>query len=156
MAIQTSYMPKDGKGKLYTSGGDVDVSVLMGKKVTEKIGDGKVDPAGSMIIPAFNITSVITLESTDKVFMTTPVLQTFTTGQSSLVVNGSKTRLEGKKLPADDTTKSLPNPLVGKPIDLNAGTGMLVSTDGSLGNKNKMIGTTDFIGGQIWNMQISK
>jgi hypothetical protein len=156
MAIQSSVMAKDAKGKLYTSGGDVDISVLVGKKVTEKIGDGKVDPAGSMIIPGMTIKSIITLESTGKVIMTTPSIQSMTTGQSSLVVSGTKTRLDGKKLPADDTTKALSNPLVGTPVDLNAGTGILVSTDGSIGNKNKQIGTTDFIGGQIWNMKISK
>jgi hypothetical protein len=156
MAIQSSIMAKDAKGKLYTSGGDVDISVLVGKKVTEKIGDGKVDPAGSMIFQGVTITSVITLESSGKVIMTTPSIQSMTTGQSSLVVSGSGTRLDGKKLPADDTTKALSNPLVGTPVDLNAGTGVLVSTDGSIGNKNKTIGTTDFIGGQIWNMKISK
>jgi hypothetical protein len=156
MAIQSSVMAKDAKGKLYTSGGDVDISVVVGKKAVEKVGDGKVDPAGSMIFPGLTITSIITLESTGKVIMTTPSIQTMTTGQASLVVSGSKTRLDGKKLPADDTTKALSNPLVGTPVDLNAGTGILVSTNGSIGNKSKQIGTTDFIGGQIWNMKISK
>jgi len=156
IAIQSSFMPKDGKGKLYTSGGDVDITVVMGKKMVEKFGDGKVDPAGSMIIPDMTVTSIITLESTGKVIMSQPVVQSFTTGQTSLVVKGSGTRLDGKVLPQDDTTKSLPNPLVGKPIDLNAGTGALVSSDGSVGNKSKSIGVTDLIGGQIWNMQISK
>jgi len=156
MAIQSSVMSKDAKGKLYISGGDVDVSVVIGKKMVEKIGDGTVDPAGSMIIPDMITNSVLTLESTGKVFMTQPSISTMTTGQSSLVASGSGTRLDGKKLPADDTTKSLTNPLVGKPIDLAAGTGILVCTDGSIGNKNKMVGTTDFIGGQIWVMKISK
>jgi hypothetical protein len=155
MAIQSSYIPKDAKGKLYTSGGDVDVSVVVGKKAVATIGDGKVDPAGSMIIP-LTVTSAITLESTGKIFMTTPTFQYMTTGQASLVVKGSKTRLDGKALPADDSTKSLTNPLVGAPIDLAAGTGTLVSTSAVMGNKNKTIGTTDYIGGQIWVMKITK
>ncbi len=112
---RASFMKKDAKGKLYISGGDVDVASVLGKKLVSKIGDGTVDPAGSMIIPAFNITSVITLESTVKVFMTTPVLQTFTTGQSSLVVSGSKTRLEGKKLPADDYRYQYLKAVLGQP-----------------------------------------
>jgi hypothetical protein len=156
-AIQSSSMPKDAKGKLYTSGGDVDVSVVVGaKKAVATIGDGKVDPAGSMIIPSYTTTSVIASTSTGKAFMTTTTIVNLTTGQSSLIVKGTKTRLEGKELPAGDTTKSLSNPLVGKPVDLNAGTGALVGTMAALGIKNKVVGTTDYIGGQIFVMQISK
>ena len=155
-AIQSSFMPKDAKGKLYTSGGDVDVSVMVGAKgAVSTVGDGKVDPAGSMIIP-FTSTSVITQQSTGKAFMTTSTFVYLTTGQSSLIVKGTKTRLEGKALPADDTTKSMPNPMVGKPVNLNAGTGTLVGNMATLGIKSKAVGTTDYIASQIFVMQISK
>jgi len=156
MAIQSSFIPKDAKGKLYTSGGDVDVRLVVGAKgAVATIGDGKIDPAGSMIIP-ITVTSNISLESSGKVIMTTPTFQYMTTGQSSLVVKGTKTRLEGKSLPADDSTKSLTNPLVGQPVDLSAGTGTLVSTSAVIGSKSKTLGTTDYIGGQIWVMKITK
>jgi hypothetical protein len=154
MAIQSSYIAKDAVGKLYTSGGAVDVRVVVGPKGAVATVGGTPGGNGAMIFP-FTLVSVLTLQSTGKVFMTTSTFQYMTTGQSSLVVRGTKTRLEGKRLPADDTTGSLPNPLVGKPIDLTNGTGTLVSTDGALGNKNKVIGTTDFIGGQIWVMKIT-
>ena len=51
-AVKSLTIPKDGKGKLYISGGDVDCSVVQGeKKATVKIGDGKADVKGSLFIP---------------------------------------------------------------------------------------------------------
>jgi hypothetical protein len=79
----------------------------------------------------------------------------FTTGQSYIIFKGTKSRLEGKAMPNDDPTHSLPNPLVGKPVDLNAG-GALVATVGVLNVKNKLLGTTDSIIGEIWVLNISK
>jgi hypothetical protein len=98
----------------------------------------------------------ITLESTGKVVMSLATTSYFTTGTSYLVVRGSKSRLEGKAMPNDDTTKSLPTPLVGKPIDLNAGTGTLVTTSAILGVKNKTLGMIDNITGMIWVMKITR
>jgi hypothetical protein len=154
MADRTTVVLKDAVGKFYPNGGGaVDVSVVAGAKVnTTFSGNGA---PGSMILP-LTLVSVLTLESTGKVFMTTPTFQYMTTGQSSVVAKGSKTRLEGKSYPADDTTKLLPNPLVGKPIDLAAGTGTLVATQASFGNKNKTVGTVDLIGGLVWVMKITK
>ena len=80
----------------------------------------------------------------------------FTTGKSYVVAKGTKSRLEGKAIPNDDTTKSLPTPLVGEPIDLDAGTGTIVATLGTLNVKNKLLGTSDNIAGMIWVMKISK
>jgi len=155
MADRTTVVPKDAVGKLYPNGGAVDVSVVAGAKGPVATIGGNVGPPGSMILPV-TLVSVLTLESTRKVFMTQTTFQYMTTGQSSVVARVSKTRLEGKSIPADDTTKLLPNPLVGKPIDLAAGTGTLVGTQASFGNKNKTVGTIDLIGGLIWVMKITK
>jgi len=156
MSKQTTVLTGDAKGKLYTSGGDVDVSSVMGeKKLTTSIGDGTVDPAGSLVITVATLTTVVA-ESTGKPFMTTNMLLSFTTGKNSIRVSGSKSGLEGKALPANDTTKSLTNPLVGAPVDLAAGTGTLVGTTALMNIKTKLLGELDMMVGEIWVMQISK
>jgi len=147
---------KDAKGKLYTSGGDVDVSQVAATKVTTKIGDGTVDPAGSIVFPSLSVASVIALESTGKVVMTSPTTYTATTGKCYSIAKGSKTRVDGKALPDNDTSKTLPNPLVGKPLDLDGGTGTLVGTGATFGQKNKTFGAVDYLNGFYWVMKISK
>jgi hypothetical protein len=157
MAKEVKVMQKDAKGKLYISGGDVDVTSVQGaKKVTSQIGDGTVDPAGSMILGPITLVSILTLESTGKVFMSTGTTYMMTTGKSYLILKGTKSRMEGKAMPNDDTSKNLPNPLVGKPLDLNAGTGALVGTATVMNSNNKTIGLMDYLNGQLWVMKISK
>jgi hypothetical protein len=155
-AITSLSMPKDAKGKLYISGGDVDVSAVQGeKKATFKIGDGTVD-AGAMIIP-INILMSIKMEDTGKQWMTTLTGGYWTTGKSYIIVKGTKkSKLEGKAQPDNDTSNNLPKPLVGKPVDLAAGTGTLVNVNGLLNTKNKQIGMLDYLNGGVWVMKISK
>jgi hypothetical protein len=153
--LQASVMTADCKGKLYVSGGDVDVSSVLSKKMTTKIGDGTADPKGSLLI-LINTVANLTDKSTGKALMKAPQTNYFTTGKSYCIVKGSKSRLEGKAVPNDDTTKSLPTSLVGQPIDLDAGTGTLVGTSGTLNVQNKLFGVTDSMGGQVWVMKITK
>jgi len=153
--VSSTSMVGDAKGKLYVSGGDVDVSSVLSNKLTSKIGDGTADPAGSLLILMNNVTN-LTDKATGKSLMKAPNTSYFTTGKSYIIVKGSKSRLEGKAMPNDDTTKSLPNPLVGKPLDLNAGTGTLVTTVGALNVKNKLLGMNDNIVGEIFVMKITK
>jgi len=153
-AIRSSLIAKDAKGKVYTSGGDVDVSSVLGKKTTSKIGDGTVDPALSIIIQ-ITLVNNVTDKSTGKLLMSLPTTSYYTTGKSYCVVKGSKSRLEGKAMPNDDTTKTLPNPLVGKPLDVDAGTGTLVTTAGFINAKNKAFGLIDNLTGQVWVMKIT-
>jgi hypothetical protein len=155
MAERTTYVPKDAAGKLYTRGGAVNVTSVMGKKGAVTTIDGAVGPAGSMIIQ-ITLVNNITLESTGQVVISLPITSYFTTGQSHCLVKGTKSGLEGKAMPDDDTTKTLPTPLVGQPVNLDKGTGTLVSTNGTLGIKNKVAGTNDLIEGQIWVMNITK
>lgn len=156
MAIVTPSLAKDAKGKFYINGGDVDVSQVMGeKKLSVKLGDGKADPGGSLIIPII-IVSTVTLESTGKVFMQTKTSTYLTTGQSYTIVKGSKSGLEGKALPDNDTTKSLSKPLVGESLDLDAGTGTLVATSSLMNVKNKTMGIIDYLSSQVWVMKITK
>ena len=153
--VRGSYIKKDAKGKLYVSGGDVDVSSVLSKKQTSKIGDGTADPAGSFLIQIESV-STLTDKSTGKFLMNAPSLSWYTTGKSYCVVKGSKSKLEGKAMPNDDTTKSLTTPLVGKPLDLEAGTGTLLVTTGFLNVKNKALGLLDSLTGQVWVMKITK
>jgi len=154
-AVRGSYIANDAKGKLYVSGGDVDVSSVLSKKQTSKIGDGTADPAGSFLIQ-INTVSTLTDKSTGKFLMNAPSTSWYTTGKSYCIVKGSKTKVEGKALPNDDTTKSLTTPLVGQPLNLDAGTGTLVVTTGVLQVKNKMLGLIDNLTGQVWVMKITK
>jgi hypothetical protein len=117
----------NAKGKLYVSGGDVDVSQVMGEKTAkETIGDGTANAENSLIVPISLV--VTTFGPSGKKMMTFKTLSTWTTGQSRTEVKKSKSGLEGKALPDDSPAGGLPNPLVGAPLDLNAGTGTLVST----------------------------
>jgi len=125
----------NAKGKLYVSGGDVDVSQLMGKKKPkETIGDGTADPEGSLLIPKLKLT--VTVFGPDvgkkkgKKMMSIKTVSTLTTGQSRIVVDEmkkSKSGLADMALP-DNGPEGLPNQLKGVPLDLAAGTGALVST----------------------------
>ena len=147
-------MVKDAIGKLYTSGGDVDVSTVQASSPKVKIGDGTVDPAGSMVIPII-LTRIHTLPSRNmNINKDVKATATWTTGQSTCIVKGSKSGLEGKALPKDDSSGLLPNPLVGVPLDLAAGTGTLVSTDVSYKVANAL-GLVDFLRGGIWVMKIT-
>jgi len=126
----------NAKGQLYVSGGDVDVSQLMGKsKPKETIGDGTADPEGSLLIPKLKLT--VTVFGPDvgkkkgKKMMTIKTLSTLTTGQSRIVVDElkkSKSGLAGLAIPDDGPEGVLPNPLQGSPLDLEAGAVTLVST----------------------------
>jgi len=126
----------NAKGKLYVSGGDVDVSQLMGKsKPKETIGDGTADAEGSLIIPKLKLT--VTVYGPDvgkkkgKKMMSIKTVSTLTTGQSQIVVDEmkkSKSGLAGLALPGDGPEGVLPNPLQGSPLDLEAGAVTLVST----------------------------
>jgi len=143
-------------GKLYTSGGDVDVSsVFNGKKTASKIGDGKVDPAGSLIIPNMTFNDVTTIDETGKTSNLQVEVMTMTTGTATLTIKGSKSKLEGKELPKDDGGKHVPTPMVGAPIDLNAGTGALVGTFAVFGGKAS-VGVIDVMFAGSWTLQISK
>ncbi len=153
--IQTSVMTGDAKGKLYVSGGDVDVSSVLGKKLTSTIGDGTADPAGSMVIQINTMANLID-KSNGKALMKAPQITYFTTGKSYCIVKGSKSKLEGKAIPNDDTTKTLTTPLIGKPIDLDTGTGTFVSAAGALNVANKLFGVSDSLGGQVWVLKIAK
>ena len=155
-ASVVNIMSKDAVGKLYTSGGDVDVSQVAGKKVSTKIGDGTVDPAGSMVFSSLIIQNIISLESTGKVVMQTVTPYAATTGKDYMVAKGSGTKLDGRALPDNDTSKTLPTPLVGSPVDLNAGTGTLVGTYAVTGLKTKAFGLVDYLNGFIFVMKISK
>ena len=141
----------DGTGKLYPSGGAVDVSNVLGAKLASTISGA--GPAGSMIIQMTTVSNLID-KSSGKSLMKVPNLTSFTTGKSYLIVKGTKSRLEGKAVP--DSINGLPNPLVGTPVDLNAGTGTLVATQGGLNVKNKLLGVNDNIVGQVLVMKISK
>ena len=149
MAIKKT-MVKDAIGKLYVSGGDVDVkNVQAEKKLTQTIGDGTTDPAGSLIIPIMLFDR--NYEVVDKgiiIAKDAKWITTLTTGQSSTVIKGSKSALEGKTV--TDTVTSggvLPIPLVGVPVDLAAGTGTLVNVNGLLNVKNKTLGVLDYLNG---------
>ena len=156
MARQSTILAGDAKGKLYVNGGDVDISQVLGeKKLTTKIGDGKEDPEGSLLIPMKTVSQII-MVSTGKTFMKTEMLLNFTTGKSYTIVKGSKSGLEGKAIPDNDTTGTLPKPLVGVPIDLSAETGTMVCTGGTTNIKNKTVGNIDYIMGVIWVMKITK
>ncbi len=154
--ITYSRLSKDAKGKLYVSGGDVDVSnVQAEKKLTSKIGDGKDDPKGSLLI-LFPVVSEIKYKDSGKIFMSTPMTTYFTTGKSYTMVKGSKSGLEGKAIPDNDTTNTLTKPLVGVSLDLEAGTGTMVATTGIMNQKNKTLGMMDYLASQIYIMKITK
>ena len=147
----TTVMAKDAKGKLYISDTDVDVSqVMKGKKPKTKIGDGTADPAGSLLI---DISTKSTQKTRGMVVMTEKSTSTWTTGTSSILIEGSKSALEGMAFP-DDSSGLLPTPLVGVPLDLEAGTGTLVSTLGIM-NMKMMMGKIDILRGQVWVMNIT-
>jgi hypothetical protein len=157
-AVKSLTIPKDGKGKLYiSSGGDVDYSVVQGeKKATVKFGDGKPDVKGSMFIPIITNSNLTSKETGKK--MQVAVQQCYlTTGTCSIIAQGIKGGVNGKSLPDNDTTKTLSKPLMGVPVDLDAGTGTVVSCSASMNAKNTMVnGTVDNITGQVWIMKISK
>jgi hypothetical protein len=149
-------MKKDAVGKYYPKGGaPVDVSVVFGAKGAKTTIGGAAGPAGSMIIP-LTTDDQITLESTKKMVMDTLIPYTFTTGTATIVVQGTKTRLEGKGFPKDDPSKYLPNPLTGSPLDLNAGTGTLVGVGAETGQKNKAFGLVDCLNATVFQMTITK
>lgn len=150
-------MAKDAKGKLYVSGADVDVkNVQAEKKLTQTIGDGTTDPAGSLIIPIMLLNRNYAV--VDKGVTTAKEASwaaTLTTGQSSTIIKGSKSAWEGKVISDDETSGILPKPMVGVAIDLAAGTGTLVVTDCSMNVPLMMTGKTDFPRGYVWKLKIT-
>jgi hypothetical protein len=154
-------MTKNAKGKLYISDTDVDLSHVQGigvKKPKTRIGDGTVDPPGSPII---GMKFVIRHGSGGETLWTDKVTTTWTTGKSSTLVKGAKSWLEGMAFPEDDPSGLLPTPLVGEPLDLDAGTGTLVSTATSKNMKPKVAileaftrtkieGKLHSLRGQVW------
>jgi hypothetical protein len=150
---------------LYVENGDVDVYTLVKKKPKSKIGDGKVDPSaredfqGAMIIQLKSEMSLVVAD-TGKKFMKLKTKSYMTTGTASLVVSGSKTALDGLRMPDDDIsgllTGALRGPagsLQGQPIDLDAGTGTLVGTQGFIKGKTAL-GRSDSITVQVWVLNI--
>jgi len=153
--VKKTVLAKDAKGKLYISGGDVDITQLLGKKLKTQIGDGKADPEGSMILTIDTKTDMI-IKDTGKKLMTTKSQYNFTTGKTRTSASGSKTKLDGRALPDNDTTETLSNPMVGEPVDLKAGTGTLVSTMGFVNIKNKVLGTIDNLAANIWVLKLTE
>jgi hypothetical protein len=155
-------MKGDGKGMLYVENGDVDVFTLVKGKPKSKIGDGKADPEGSLIVKMKSQVTIYVID-TGKKFMKTKTQSYMTTGEASLVVQGSKTPLDGLSLPADDksgllTASSLRGPgggLKGEPLDLDAGTGTLVSTSAVIKGKSAM-GRVDNITSSVYVLSIKK
>jgi hypothetical protein len=154
-------MKGNAKGMLYVENGDVDLYTLVKKKPKTKIGDGKADPEGSMIIQMKSEIKITVVE-TGKKFMKTKSKSYMTTGEASLVVQGSKTKLDGLSLPADDKTGlivgALRGPaggLKGQPLDLDAGTGTLVTTSATMKGKTAL-GRTDSITSQVWVLSIKR
>jgi hypothetical protein len=154
-AITVTQMAKDSKGKLYISGGDVDVVAVQGeKKLTYKLGDGKADPKGSLFVE-LQMASIVTNKATGKLMQNVLLPQLVTTGTASITVQGAKGGLNGKKIP--DNMKGLSNPLAGKVIDLDAGTGTLVGVAAMMNVKNLTLGQPiDAMVASNWVMQISK
>ena len=149
-------MLKDAVGKLYASDTDVDVSAVQAKsKATVKIGDGTNDPKGSMIVNMGLIVAWVATDYGVTAMKEEKVITTLTTGQSSILVKGTKSLLEGKKLPDDDPTGTLPKPLVGAPVDLSGGTGTLVATACFLNQNLMQAGATDILKGFVWTMKIT-
>jgi hypothetical protein len=70
------------------------------------------------------------------------------------VYKGTKSGLEGKAMP-DDSTGVLPTPLVGAPVDLDAGTGTLVFTAAAM-SLGMALGMMDVLNGGKWVMKITK
>src|SRR4030042_306061 len=129
-AVKFSYLKKDGKGKLYVSGGDVDYSIIQGeKKGKVTMGDGTADPEGSLLL-TLNQVSALSLKGSSKKMADVLQVVSLTTGTCSIKAEKVKGGINGKGLPADDTTKLIPIPYKGVPVDLDAGTGSLVSTTG--------------------------
>ena len=147
----TTIMTGDANGKLYTSGGAVDVSSVMGSKLTTTI-DGTVGPPGSLVIP---IATATTVTMAGKPYMNFKMVMYMTTGLNYIIVKGSKSGLEGKALPDADTTGLLSKPMVGKPLNLDAGTGTLAGTTCVMNVKSSQ-GKTDMLIGEVWVMKITK
>jgi hypothetical protein len=148
-------MAKDAVGKYYPkAGAPVNINVVAGAKGSKITFSGS-GAAGSMVIPVTTV-DVISLESTGKVVMQTIIPYTMTTGTAYIIVQGTKTRLEGKAFPDSDKQHVLPSPFQGSAIDLNAGTGTIVGVGVSLGQKNKTFGLVDCVNAMAWTMQISK
>jgi hypothetical protein len=152
----------DGKGMLYVENGDVDVfTAVKGKKAKSKIGDGKADPEGSLIVKTKSQVSIIVID-TGKKFMKTKTSSYMTTGEAHLVVSKSKTPLDGKRLPQDDVSGLLTGSLIGpggglkgQPIDLDAGTGTLVSTSAVIKGKSAL-GRVDNITSSVYVLSITR
>jgi hypothetical protein len=147
-------LKSDGKGMLYKENGDVDLyTVVKGKKGKTKIGDGKVDPSaredfqGAMIVQQKTQITIFVID-TGKKFMKLKSKSYMSTGESHLVVQKTKTKLDGLRLPQDDKSgllKAYIGPgggLSGQPIDLDAGTGTLVSTSATMKGRLRWGGVT--------------
>jgi hypothetical protein len=151
-------MAKNAKGKLYITDTDVDVSQVLGKKKAKKpkFGDGKVDPAGSMVI---DIALTVSQRTMGLNIWQEKLKMTWTTGSASMVVEKSKSSFEGMTFPDDDPTGALPTPFVGAPLVLpegdEIGTGTLVSLAGAMYTK-MIIGKIDVLKGQVWTMKITR
>jgi hypothetical protein len=152
----------DGKGMLYVENGDVDVfTAVKGKKAKSKIGDGQADPEGSMIVKTKSQVTIFVID-TGKKFMKTKTSSYMTTGEAHLVVSKTKTLLDGKRLPQDDVSGLLTGSLIGsggglkgQPIDLDAGTGTLVSTSAVIKGKSAL-GRTDNITSSVYVLSITR
>jgi hypothetical protein len=146
-------MKSNAKGMLYVENGDVDLYTVVKKKGKTQIGDGKADPEGSLILQMKSEVTIFVID-TGKKFMKTKSKSYMTTGQASLVVSGSKTALDGKRLP-EDASSVVPRPLAGVPLNLHAGTGTLVGASAVMKGKSAL-GRTDSITAQVWVLNIKK
>jgi len=157
-AIKFGYLNKDGKGKLYVSGGDVDyAAVTQGKKTKWSFGNGKEDPEGSMLLE-METGSALAIKGTTKVLSKVVQKVYLTTGTCSLIVQNTKGKIDGKKLPDDaKSTKTLPDPFTGEVVDLDEGTGTLLGVSSSMDAKNALAGAMiDNLTANVWVMKISK
>ncbi len=150
-------MVKDAVGKLYISGGDVDVSSVQDeKKLTTKIGDGTTDPAGSLVLPIILNRNYVAVKYGVTMGKEVKITTTLTTGVSSILFKGTKkSKFEGKTLLDIASAGILPNPLVGVPLDLTAGTGTLVCADAYMNMSVMQTGPSDILRGSMWVMKIT-
>jgi hypothetical protein len=107
-----------------------------------------------MILKTKNEILMTTVDTGDK-FMKLKTGSYMTTGRTQLVVTKSKTALDGMTMPDDEETGFIPKPLVGEPIDLEAGTGTLVSTSGLIKAKSAL-GRVDNINASMYVLSISR
>jgi hypothetical protein len=151
-AVKYGFLNKDGKGKLYVSGGDVDyAAVTQGKKTKWAFGDGKEDPEGSLMLE-IQAGSALSIKGSSK------TLSKVIEKVCSIIVQKTKGGINEKALPDDvKSTKLVPDPFIGEVVDLDAGTGTVIGVAASMDATNKMVdGKVDNLTAHVWVLKISK